>query len=104
MVNNLVYNCLAIYNDTEHPIGKPLPPQNMVSLKQCAGVVLYTALNPSFDVFQPLPSLKQTQLIMGIDIPGAFIVENEIYTQTREYANNDADADKLWELSEKFEF
>ncbi|KAF2830346.1 NAD(P)-binding protein [Ophiobolus disseminans] len=26
--------------------GKPLPPQNMVSLKQAAGVVLYTALSP----------------------------------------------------------
>lgn len=25
--------------------GKPLPPQNMVSLKQAAGVILYTALN-----------------------------------------------------------
>jgi hypothetical protein len=26
--------------------GKPLPPQNMVSLKQAAGVVLYTAMSP----------------------------------------------------------
>jgi len=64
--------------------GKPLPPQNMVSLKQAAGVVLYTALNPKLR-----------------DLPAPFIVENEVYQETKEYANNDADADKLWELSEK---
>ncbi|PVH97060.1 NAD(P)-binding protein [Periconia macrospinosa] len=64
--------------------GKPLPPQNMVSLKQAAGVLLYTALNPEFR-----------------SKPAAFIVENEVYTLTREYVNNDTDADKLWELSEK---
>lgn len=34
------------------------------------------------------------------EIPGVFVVENEIYKETREYANNDADSDKLWELSE----
>lgn len=68
----------------ERNAGKPLPPQNMVSLKQAAGVVLYTALNPE---------LK--------DIPGAFIVENEIYKETRNYVDNDVDADKLWEMSEK---
>ncbi|CAG8962043.1 hypothetical protein HYFRA_00005085 [Hymenoscyphus fraxineus] len=64
--------------------GKPLPPQNTVSLKQAAGVILYTALNPK---------LRENS--------GVFIVENEIYNETQEYANNDADADKLWELSEK---
>lgn len=64
--------------------GQPLPPQNMVSIKQAAGVVLYTALNPE---------LRSE--------PATFIVENEVYTLTKEYANNDADADRLWELSEK---
>jgi len=64
--------------------GQPLPPQNMVTLKQAAGVVLYTALNPKFR-----------------EQSGAFVVENEIYKETRDYANNDADADKLWKLSEK---
>jgi hypothetical protein len=28
-------------------------------------------------------------------------VENAIYKETRDYANNDADADRLWNLSEK---
>jgi hypothetical protein len=32
---------------------------------------------------------------------GAFIVENQIYNETRGYANNDADGEKLWKLSEK---
>lgn len=64
--------------------GRPLPPQNMVSLKQAAGVVLYTALNPD---------LRSKH--------APFVVENEIYELTRDYANNDADAEKLWELSEK---
>jgi hypothetical protein len=63
---------------------EPLPPQNMVSLKQAAGVVLYTALNPD---------LRSKH--------APFVVENEIYELTRDYANNDADAEKLWELSEK---
>lgn len=27
-------------------LGQPLPAQNMVSLKQAAGVILHTALNP----------------------------------------------------------
>ena len=39
--------------------------------------------------------------IASSDTPGVFIVENEIYKETRDYANNDADADKLWKLSEK---
>ena len=56
----------------------------MVSLKQAAGVVLYTALNPNFRE-QHAP----------------FIVGNEIYGLTLEYANNDADADRLWALSER---
>lgn len=64
--------------------GKPLPPQNMVSLKQAAGVVLYTVLNLD---------LRSKH--------APFVVENEIYDLTREYANNDADAEKLWNLSEK---
>jgi hypothetical protein len=64
--------------------GKPLPPQNMVSLKQAAGVVLYTALTPEL----------RSKL-------APFVVENEIYGLTREYVNNDADAEKLWKLSEK---
>jgi hypothetical protein len=34
-------------------------------------------------------------------MPGAFIVENEIYKETRDYANNDTDAAKLWKLSEE---
>ncbi|CAI6331429.1 unnamed protein product [Periconia digitata] len=72
--------------------GQPLPPQNMVSIEQAAGVVLYTALNPE---------LRSK--------PAAFIVENGIYALTKDYAINDADADKLWELSEslvgeRFEF
>lgn len=64
--------------------GNPLPPQNMVSLKQAAGVVLFAALNPKFR-----------------DHRAPFIVENEIYQLTRDYANNDVDADKLWALSEE---
>jgi hypothetical protein len=64
--------------------GKRLPPQNMVSLKQAAGVVLYTALSPA---------LRSKH--------APFIAENEIYDLTREYADNDADAEKLWKLSEK---
>ncbi|KAH7387012.1 hypothetical protein DE146DRAFT_792067 [Phaeosphaeria sp. MPI-PUGE-AT-0046c] len=64
--------------------GKPLPPQNMVSLKQAAGVVLCTALSPEWRSKH-----------------ASFVVENEIYELTREYANNDADAEKLWKLSEK---
>lgn len=56
----------------------------MVSLKQAAGVVLFAALNPKFR-----------------DQHAPFIVENEIYQLTRDYANNDVDADKLWVLSEK---
>jgi hypothetical protein len=64
--------------------GKPLPPQNMVSLKQAAGVVLYTAMSPD---------------LWSKHAP--FIVENEIYDLTREYADNDADAEKLCKLSEK---
>jgi NAD(P)-dependent dehydrogenase (short-subunit alcohol dehydrogenase family) len=64
--------------------GQPLPPQNMVTLKQAAGVVLYTALNKD---------LRSTH--------APFIVENNIYTETRPYADNDEDAEKLWALSEK---
>lgn len=64
--------------------GNSLPPQTMVSLKQAAGVVLYTALSPE---------LRSKH--------APFVVENEIYNSTREYANNDADAEKLWKLSEK---
>lgn len=64
--------------------GKPLPPQSMVTLKQAAGVVLFTALNPEL-------RLKHA----------AFIVENEIYDLTRNYANNDIDAGRLWKLSEE---
>lgn len=63
--------------------GKPLPEQNMVSIEQAAGVVLFAALNPE---------LRKKH--------APFVVENEIYDLTREYANNDADAKKLWDLSE----
>jgi len=35
------------------------------------------------------------------DQTGALIVENKIYDKIRDYANNDSDADKLWQLSEK---
>ena len=28
-------------------------------------------------------------------------MENNIYDEVRDYANNDSDADKLWQLSEK---
>ncbi|KAM0150146.1 hypothetical protein ACHAQE_009092 [Botrytis cinerea] len=64
--------------------GNPLPPQVMVTLKQAAGVVLFTALNPSLTEAAP-----------------AFIVENEIYTETKEYALNEETAEGLWKLSEK---
>ncbi|KAF7936272.1 uncharacterized protein EAE98_002491 [Botrytis deweyae] len=64
--------------------GNPLPPQNMVTLKQAAGVVLFTALNPSLTEAAP-----------------AFIVENEIYTETKDYALNKETAEGLWKLSEK---
>jgi hypothetical protein len=64
--------------------GKPLPPQNMVSLKQAAGVIIYTALNTD---------------LRSMHAP--FVVENKIYELTRDYANNDADAEKLWKLSEE---
>ncbi|KAF7951728.1 hypothetical protein EAE96_007027 [Botrytis aclada] len=64
--------------------GNPLPPQNMVTLKQAAGVVLFTALNPSLT-----------------DAAPAFIVENEIYTETKDYALNKETAESLWKLSEK---
>lgn len=64
--------------------GKPLPPQNMVSLKQAAGVVLYTALSPDI-------RSKHAPLF----------VEHAVYELMCEYANNDADAEKLWKLSEK---
>ncbi|EMR86468.1 putative short-chain dehydrogenase protein [Botrytis cinerea BcDW1] len=67
-----------------HPGGNPLPPQVMVTLKQAAGVVLFTALNPSLTEAAP-----------------AFIVENEIYTETKEYALNEETAEGLWKLSEK---
>ena len=30
-----------------------------------------------------------------------FVVENAVYEETRGYADNDADADTLWALSEK---
>jgi hypothetical protein len=55
----------------------------MVSIEQAAGVVLFAALNPE---------LRKKH--------APFVVENEIYDLTREYANNDADAKKLWNLSE----
>ncbi|TEY59376.1 hypothetical protein BOTCAL_0194g00140 [Botryotinia calthae] len=64
--------------------GNPLPPQVMVTLKQAAGVVLFTALNPSLTEAAP-----------------AFIVENKIYTDTKEYALNEETAEGLWKLSEK---
>ncbi|ORY13648.1 hypothetical protein BCR34DRAFT_599815 [Clohesyomyces aquaticus] len=64
--------------------GKPLPEQHMVTLKQAAGVVLFAALSTKMR-----------------DIPAAFIVENEIYSKTRPFLNNDEDADMLWELSER---
>ncbi len=64
--------------------GEPLPPQNMVTLKQASGVVLYAALNPE---------LRKEH--------APFIVENQIYSETRKYADNDEDAEKLWSLSEK---
>ncbi|THV48690.1 hypothetical protein BGAL_0233g00070 [Botrytis galanthina] len=64
--------------------GNPLPPQNMVTLKQAAGVVLFTALNPSLTEAAP-----------------AFIVENAIYTETKDYALNQETAEDLWKLSEK---
>ncbi|KAF7950790.1 uncharacterized protein EAE97_002342 [Botrytis byssoidea] len=68
----------------DYTSGNPLPPQNMVTLKQAAGVVLFTALNPSLTKAAP-----------------AFIVENEIYTETKEYALNEETAEGLWKLSEK---
>ncbi|TGO72646.1 hypothetical protein BELL_0432g00060 [Botrytis elliptica] len=67
--------------------GNPLPPQNMVTLKQAAGVVLFTALNPS--------------LTDSTEAAPAFIVENEIYTETKDYALNKETAEGLWKLSEK---
>jgi hypothetical protein len=63
---------------------KPLPPQNIVSLKAASSLVFYTVLNPD---------LRSKH--------APFVVENEVYGLTRGYANNDADAEKLWELSEK---
>ncbi|KAI9644999.1 hypothetical protein NHQ30_007036 [Ciborinia camelliae] len=64
--------------------GNPLPPQNLVTLKQTTGVVLFTALNPSLTASSP-----------------AFIVENQIYTETKDYALNKETAESLWKLSEK---
>jgi hypothetical protein len=32
---------------------------------------------------------------------GVFVVENAVYTETKEYATNEETAEKLWELSEK---
>lgn len=63
----------------ERKEGKPLPPQNMVSLKQAAGVVLHTALNPD---------------LCSKHAP--FIVENEVYRLIRAYENSDTDAERLW--------
>ena len=34
-------------------------------------------------------------------MPGVFIVENEVYNETKEYAMNDRTAEKLWKLSER---
>ena len=75
----------------------------MVSVKQAAGVVLYTALNPKLRGVLTNGSTEQHSSSLTYpftEIPGAFIVENEIYEETRDYANNDADAAKLWKLSE----
>ncbi|KAF5867515.1 putative short-chain dehydrogenase protein [Botrytis fragariae] len=49
-----------------------------------AGVVLFTALNPSLTEAAP-----------------AFIVENAIHTETKDYALNKETAKGLWKLSEK---
>ncbi|KAJ8071004.1 hypothetical protein OCU04_001354 [Sclerotinia nivalis] len=59
--------------------GNPLPPQNMVTLKQAAAVVLFTALEPSLKESAP-----------------AFIVENQIYTETKDYALDKETAEGLW--------
>ncbi|KAH8654540.1 hypothetical protein BGZ60DRAFT_435668 [Tricladium varicosporioides] len=64
--------------------GNPLPPQIMVTLQQCAGVVLLAALDPS---------LREHS--------GAFLVERKIYTQTKDYATSETNALKLWKLSER---
>ncbi|PQE30171.1 short-chain dehydrogenase protein [Rutstroemia sp. NJR-2017a WRK4] len=56
----------------------------MVSLKQAAGVVLFTALDPSLTEAAP-----------------AFIVENKVYTETKDYALNKETAEGLWKLSEE---
>ncbi|TGO19480.1 hypothetical protein BTUL_0004g01190 [Botrytis tulipae] len=69
---------LAIKRNDDITSGNPLPPQNMVTLKQAAGVVLFTALNPSLTEAAP-----------------AFIVENEIYTETKDYALNEETAEGL---------
>lgn len=43
--------------------------------------------------------MKSMLNISGLS--GEFIVENEVYHETREYANNGLAAKRLWELSEK---
>ncbi|TVY81085.1 Short-chain dehydrogenase TIC 32-like chloroplastic protein [Lachnellula suecica] len=73
----------AYHMAIERNNGNPLPQQIMVSLSQAAGVVLLAALNPAFRA------------------SGAFIVDNKIYTETKDYATDPDTAQKLWELSEK---
>lgn len=81
--------------------GNPLPQQNMVTLKQAAGVVLFTALNPSLTgVKIPILELYETNQNITESAP-AFIVENQIYAETKEYALNKETAEGLWKLSEK---
>ena len=63
--------------------GNPLPPQTMKTLSQGAACVLFAALNPNVHKKAPV-----------------FLVENGI-AEPKEYASNDANAEKLWALSEK---
>ncbi|PQE05663.1 short-chain dehydrogenase protein [Rutstroemia sp. NJR-2017a BBW] len=81
----LAYSLMRVCGSNgNHVLGKPLPPQNMVSLKQAAGVVLFTALDPSLTEAAP-----------------AFIVENKVYTETKDYALSKEMAEGLWKLSEE---
>ncbi|KAF7912611.1 uncharacterized protein EAF01_001632 [Botrytis porri] len=70
-------------NDANCISGNPLLPQNMVILKQAAGVCAPTNL---WKLTEAAP---------------AFIVGNETYTETKDHALNQEIAKGLWKLSEK---
>ncbi|KAB8304518.1 hypothetical protein EYC80_003905 [Monilinia laxa] len=67
-----------------HPGSKSLPPENMVGRQEAAGAVILTALDPAFRASS-----------------SAFIVGENVYTETKGYATSEQNAEKLWQLSEE---